>query len=178
MLTRLTSLALVPLALALTPPVATAEVFKWAEADGSVHYGDSPPAQGRNVRVLPKNAGYLSVIPGMSKEEKERLREREDQLRLQRLEREVEELRARELARENAQPEIVYADGYFPAYGYALPFGHRRPLVSRDHRGDHPREKWSGKPGPDIPRPKPRLSQPLQEANVTRAPVGAFSRRW
>ncbi|MGH6624290.1 MAG: DUF4124 domain-containing protein, partial [Burkholderiaceae bacterium] len=42
MFTRLTSLALVPLALALNAPVATAEVFKWADADGSVHYGDSP----------------------------------------------------------------------------------------------------------------------------------------
>ena len=51
----------------------------------------------------------------MSKEEKDRLREREDQLRLQRLEREVEELRAREEAREYAQPEVVYTDVYVPA---------------------------------------------------------------
>ena len=58
-------------------------------------------------------------------EETDRLREREDQLRLQRLEREVEELRARELARGHAQPEVIYTDVYVPAYGYGRPL-HRR----------------------------------------------------
>ena len=65
----------------------------------------------------------------MSKEEKDRLREREDQLRLQRLEREVEELRARELASEYAQPEVIYTDVYVPAYGYGRPL-HGRNVVT------------------------------------------------
>ena len=104
------------------------EIYKWVEADGSVHYGNTPPGRTKNVRVVGMDAGTLSVVPGMSKEEKDRLREREDQLRLQRLEREVEELRAREQARDSAPPEVIYTDVYVPAYGYGRPLHGRRDV--------------------------------------------------
>ncbi|MBC8119693.1 MAG: hypothetical protein H7X75_08985, partial [Burkholderiaceae bacterium] len=120
----------------------------------------------KTARVVGMDAGTLSVIPGMSKEEKDRLREREAQLRLQRLEREVEELRAREQAREYAPPEVIYTDVYVPAYGYA------RPLHGRDPNHVRPR--------PDQPIAKPRppsRTQPIEEFGVARPPTGVLSRR-
>ena len=158
--------ALVTMMLVIAPVTAMAEIYKWIEPDGSVHYGNTPPARTKNVRVVGMDSGTLSVVPGMSKEEKDRLREREDQLRLQRLEREVEELRAREQTREYAQPEVVYTDVYVPAYGYA------RPLYDRD--------RGHVKPRPEHPIAKPRppaRTQPIEELGAPRPPTGVLSRR-
>ena len=125
------SIALVAATLVIAPASAAPEIYKWVEADGSVHYGNTPPARTKNVRLVGMDSGTVSVVPGMSKEEKDRLREREDQMRLQRLELEVEELRAREQAREYAQPEVIYTDVYVPAYGYGRPL-HRRDIGRRE----------------------------------------------
>lgn len=163
---RSISTALVAATLFAAPGAAVSEIYKWVEPDGTVHYGNTPPARTKNARVVGMDAGTLSVIPGMSKEEKDRLREREEQLRLQRLEREVEELRAREQAREYAPPEVIYTDVYVPAYGYA------RPLHGRDPNHVRPR--------PDQPIAKPRppsRTQPIEELGVARPPTGVLSRR-
>ena len=160
------SIALIAVALALLPGVAMPEIYKWVEADGSVHYGNTAPARGKNVRIVGMEAGTVSVVPGMSKEEKARFREREEQLRLQRLEREVEELRAREQTREYGQPEVVYTDVYVPAYGYGRPL-HRRDVGHVKPRPDHP-----------IARPRPpSRTQPIEDLSATRAPTGALIRR-
>ncbi|MCM3879301.1 MAG: DUF4124 domain-containing protein [Vicinamibacterales bacterium] len=163
---RPVSIALVAVALTIASDAAMSEIYKWAEADGSVHYGDTPPAQTKNVRLIGKDSGYVSVVPGLSKEELARLRERDDQLRLQRLEREVEELRARELAREYAQQEVVYSDVYVPVYGYWRPrhdrkFGHEKP------RPEHP----IAKPSP------PHRTPPMEQPIAARTPVLALGRR-
>ena len=163
---RPVSIALVAMTLTIAPQAAMSEIYKWVEADGSVHYGNTPPARTKNVRLVGMDSGTVSVVPGMSKEEKARLREREDQLRLQRLEREVEELRARELAREYAQPEVIYTDVYVPAYGYGRPL-HRRNTGHVQPRPEHPIVK---------PRP-PQRTQPMDELSTPRAPTGALSRR-
>ena len=163
---RPVSIALVAATLVVTPGVARPEIYKWVEANGSVHYGNTPPARTKNARLVGMDSGTVSVVPGMSKEEKNRLREREDQLRLQRLEREVEELRAREQAREYAQPEVIYTDVYVPAYGYG------RPL--------HGRNVGHLKPRPEQPIAKPRRpsrTQPIEELSAPRTPTGALSRR-
>ena len=160
------SIALVAVTLTIAPEAAWSEIYKWVEADGSVHYGNTPPPRTKNVRLVGKDSGTVSVVPGMSKEEKDRLREREDQLRLQRLEREVEELRAREQAREYAQPEVIYTDVYVPAYGYG------RPL--------HGRHSGHVKPRPEHPIAKPRpphQTPPIEEPGAARTPAGALSRR-
>lgn len=165
---RPVSIALLAVTLAIAPAVAMPEIYKWVEADGSVHYGNTPPARTKNVRVLGNDSGTLSVVPGMSKEEKDRLREREDQLRLQRLEREVEELRAREQAREYAQPEVIYTDVYVPAYGYGRPLhGRNTGHVKPKPRPEHPIAK---------PRP-PSRTQPIEELNARTPPAGGLSRR-
>ena len=166
MCARPVSIALFAATLVVAPASAAPEIYKWIEADGSVHYGNTPPARTKNVRLVGMESGTVSVVPGMSKEEKNRLREREDQMRLQRLELEVEELRAREQAREFAQPDVIYTDVYVPAYGYG------RRLDGRD--------PGRVKPRPEQPIAKPRpphRTQPIEELSVPRAPSGALSRR-
>ena len=161
---RPVSIAFVAVTLTISPVAAMSEIYKWVEADGSVHYGDTPPRT-KNARLVGRDSGTVSVVPGMSKEEKERLREREDQLRLQRLEREVEELRAREQAREYAQPEVVYTDVYVPAYGYWRP-RHGRDIGHVKPRPEHPIAK---------PRP-PQRTQPIDELGAVPTPTGALRR--
>jgi hypothetical protein len=162
---RPVSIALVAVALTIAPDAAMSEIYKWAEADGSVNYGDSPPAQSKNVRLIGKDSGYVSVVPGIPKEEMARLREREDQLRLQRLEHEVEELRAREQAREYAQPEVVYTDVYVPVYGFRRPW-HGRKIGHEKPRPEHP-----------IARPSPPHRTPPMEQPIARTPTLALGRR-
>lgn len=163
---RSLTFALVVAMLAIAPRTALSEIYKWVEGDGSVHYGNSPVPQTKNARRVGMDAGTVSVVKGMSKEEKERFREREDQLRMQRLEREVEELRAREQARADTQPEIIYTDVYVPVYGFG------RPL--------HGRNVGHVKPRPEQPIAKPRppyRTQPVEELSAARSPTGALSRR-
>jgi hypothetical protein len=160
------AIAAFALALAIAPVTAMAEIYKWVDADGSVHYGDTPPARSKNVRVVGKESGSVSVVPGIPKEEMDRLREREHQARLLRLEREVEELRAREQARAHAQPEVVYTETYVPAYGYWYP-------VHKDHsrhRNRHP-EQPIAKPRP--PDRTPRIDEPPS----VRTPSHGLARR-
>jgi len=150
----------------VVPGTAMSEIYKWIEADGSVHYGNTPPARTKNARLVGMDAGTVSVVPGMSKEEKERFREREEQLRIQRLEREVEELRAREQARDSAPPEVIYTDVYVPAYGYGRPL-HRRDIGHTRPRPEQPIAK---------PRP-PNRTPPTEELSAYRPPTGALVRR-
>ncbi len=163
--TRAFSIVFLIAAFSGAPNAAMSQIYKWVEADGSVHYGDTAP-RSKNARVMGNDAGTVSVVPGMSNEEKERLREREDQLRLQRLEREVAELRARELARAYAQPEVIYAESYVPVYGYGRPLHHRH-FGDVKLRPDHPIAKV---------RP-PQRTQPVEDLNATRVPTGPLSRR-
>lgn len=142
--------------LLILPIVALAQMYKWVDENGVVNYGDKPPPRVKQVRPFGEGAGSVSVVEGMPKEELERLRERDRQQRLRQLEAEVAELRAREQARENTPPEVVYQEVYVPAYGY----GYRRPPSSRP--------PWSGRPGyrPDHPDHKPRpATRPQPPAN-------------
>jgi hypothetical protein len=41
------------LVLTLASTFATAEVYKWVDAHGNVHYGDRPPAAGVDARSMP-----------------------------------------------------------------------------------------------------------------------------
>lgn len=158
--------ALIAAMLIVVPGTALSEIYKWVEADGTVQYSNTPPARTKNARPLENISGTVSVVPGMSKEEKERFREREDQLRVQRLEREVEELRAREQARDSAPPEVIYTEVYVPAYGYGPPL-HRRDLG-----------RVKPRPEPPIAKPRPpSRTPPIEELSAPRSPTGALIRR-
>lgn len=110
------------------PAVASAELYKWIDESGAVAYGDAPPPRAKSLRVLGRDAGSLSVVPGIAPEQLERMRGQERELRLRRLELEVEELRLREQALAQAQRDLAYAEpaqsvvwggGYWPG-GYPI----------------------------------------------------------
>ena len=64
---------------AVAPMPALAQLYKWVDADGTINYGDAPPKGAKDVRVLGKDAGNLTVVPGIPAEQRDRLREREEQ---------------------------------------------------------------------------------------------------
>jgi Domain of unknown function (DUF4124) len=113
---RLASSWIVSMALLATP--ALAQVYKWVDEHGMVNYGDKPPLRSKAAHALDEGAGSLSVVPGIPKDELDRLRRQDDRQRLQRLEREVEELRAQAHAGGDDVPQTVYIESYVPAYGY------------------------------------------------------------
>jgi hypothetical protein len=136
---------------------AQGQMYRWVDDRGVVNYSDQPPpARSRGARTLAEGAGNVSVVPGLSKEELQRVRERDEQQRLQQLERENEELRARERARASAPPEAVYTEVYVPAYGYGQPPRRRPPDGAKGgQRPEQPiaKPKPPGKAGPtpDLP---------------------------
>jgi hypothetical protein len=98
-------------------PLATqAALYKWVDENGVVNYSDAPPAGTQDAKQLDEATSSLSVFPGMSKDELARLRARDEQARIERLEREVAELRARPPAPApvyDVQP-ATYAPTYVP----------------------------------------------------------------
>jgi Domain of unknown function (DUF4124) len=44
--------SLIAVALLLLAPLATAQVYKWTDASGTVHYSEAPPAQGTNYKEV------------------------------------------------------------------------------------------------------------------------------
>lgn len=147
--------------LAVAPLSAPAQLYRWVDAGGTVNYGDAPPPGARGVRAVGADSGSLSVVPGIAPEERERLRQRDEQRRLERLEREVEELRARELARASAPPEVVVTEVFVPVWGgNRVRPPHRRPPGSGPGRPEHPIAK---------PRP-PERTQPVLDMPVVQGP--------
>jgi hypothetical protein len=83
------------LLLAGAPMAAQATLYKWVDENGVVNYGDTPPSSTTQTTQLDESKSSLSVVPGLSKEELAQMRERAAQARVERLEQEVAELRAR-----------------------------------------------------------------------------------
>ncbi|MEP6608013.1 MAG: DUF4124 domain-containing protein [Burkholderiaceae bacterium] len=144
--------------LTAAPLSALAGLYKWIGEDGTVTYGDTPPRHAKNVRLVSMDAINFSEVPGISKEERDRLRERENQLRLQRLELEVEALRASEQARASTAPEVVYSDVYVPVLGHRVP-PHRRPVDSA--KGRLQSEQLVARPRP------PNRTLPVEDSQRT-----------
>lgn len=48
--------------LALTP-LASAQVYKWTDATGTVHYSEAPPAQGKNYQKIKTNGTVEPLAP-------------------------------------------------------------------------------------------------------------------
>lgn len=105
-------------ALALAVPLAAqAEIYRWVDEKGGVTYGNMPPPGAKKLTQLSEENGRVSTVPGISQEVIARQRELELEARIQRLERELYEQRARD-ATVAAQPYPAYP---YPAYysGYA-----------------------------------------------------------
>ena len=105
---------------AALPWTAHAVLYKWVDEQGVVNYGDTPPAGAKKPKQLDEAASSLSVVPGLSKEEMAQFREGLAQARVDRLEREIEELRARAMTPQPVPAydasQVVYGGGYWPLY--------------------------------------------------------------
>jgi hypothetical protein len=62
--------SLIAVALLLLAPLATAQVYKWTDASGTVHYSEAPPAQGTNYREV-KTTGSVAPLAAPAKNNSE-----------------------------------------------------------------------------------------------------------
>lgn len=106
--------ALLAAAAPVAAPAAAAETYRWVDARGVVNYGDKPPAGAQNVRRLDEDAGRVSTIPAVPREDLARQRERLLEARIERLERELDEQRAR-AATAAAAPVVIVPAPVFAA---------------------------------------------------------------
>jgi hypothetical protein len=84
-------------ALALAAPLAAqAEIYRWVDDRGVINYSSIRPAGVKQVTQIAEDSGRVSTVPGISQELIARQRELELEARIQRLERELYEQRARD----------------------------------------------------------------------------------
>jgi Domain of unknown function (DUF4124) len=164
--TRLVLSTLTVLAAALGSTPATAELYKWVDANGVVNYGDKPPASARNVKALDESS-RLSIVPGLPPETMQRERERAAESRVGQLERELQESQAREraaaqaaastaqqLSREREDPQVVLY-----------------PVVPHRHQHQHlvpppPRQRPPLARGAPVERTKPQKPPAAMRADL------------
>lgn len=122
---------------------AGAQLYRWVDERGVVNYGDTPPANARQVTPLNPDKSGVSVVPGLSREDLERAQQSAERARIERLEREVRSLREDAASRPPPPPapapstESVYVPYYYD--GWARP-----------------------RPHPPGTRPKPPKPQPIE----------------
>ena len=129
-------------ALALAAPLAAqAEIYRWVDDRGVINYSSVRPEGVKKVTQIAEDSGRVSTVPGMSQELLAQQRQLELEARIQRLERELYEQRARDAmaAAQSypAYPYPAYSPGYaaypaFPVYGYR--FVAARPVFPRHVR--------------------------------------------
>jgi len=51
--------------LLLTLSPATAEIYRWVDENGKVHFGDAPPRSGEVQRVEPRVNSYRGTVPAL-----------------------------------------------------------------------------------------------------------------
>jgi len=141
-------------ALLATPMAVTAQLYKWVDSDGVVNYGDSPPAGVKNLQ--PVTHGTVSVVSGVSKQQMDGLRERDEQRRSQQAQRDASDARAAAVASSAQIPSPVYLDGYAPDY-----YPYRPPLR-------RPPDAGQIRPRPEVPIARPLPAGPIGEAPVVR----------
>ncbi|WEN16257.1 DUF4124 domain-containing protein [Rhodanobacter sp. AS-Z3] len=60
--------SLIAVALLLLAPLATAQVYKWTDAGGTVHYSEAPPAQGTKFEKVTTTGTVEPLAPPPAKE--------------------------------------------------------------------------------------------------------------
>jgi len=99
------------------PAAADGALYKWVDQRGVVNYGDKPPPGAKHVTQIDESKTNVSVVPGLDKETLDDMNERAMRARIERLERELQELREREshkaAAPVHAEDPRVAAAGYF-----------------------------------------------------------------
>lgn len=54
--------SLIVLALLIIPTLATAQVYKWKDANGVAHYSETPPNQGTKYNEVKMNSGEVAPV--------------------------------------------------------------------------------------------------------------------
>ncbi|WP_426688907.1 DUF4124 domain-containing protein [Rhodanobacter ginsengiterrae] len=60
--------SLIAVALLLLAPLATAQVYKWTDGSGTVHYSEAPPAQGTKFEKVTTTGSVEPLAPPPSSE--------------------------------------------------------------------------------------------------------------
>ena len=77
-ISRFGLLASISLSLCLLSPIAAAELYKWTDADGHIHYSDHvPPKHVNHKREVVNDSGVRSVIVDKAKTKEEIISERQ-----------------------------------------------------------------------------------------------------
>ena len=128
--------------LALAAPLAAqAEIYRWVDDRGVVNYSSVKPEGVKKVAQIAEDSGRVSTVPGISQELVAQQRQLELEARIQRLELELYEQRARDAMAAaqsySAYPSPAYYSGYagypaYPLYGYG--FVAARPVFPRHVR--------------------------------------------
>jgi hypothetical protein len=129
-------------ALALAAPLAAqAEIYRWVDDRGVINYSSTKPEGVKKITQVAEDNGRVSTVPGISPELLAQQRQLELEARIQRLERELYEQRARDAmaAAQSypAYPYPAYYSGYggyaaYPAYPlYGFRFVPARPIFPR-----------------------------------------------
>lgn len=113
------------LTFALAAPVG-AEVYKWTDAQGVVHYSNVAPRDMSSAERVPENRLSIVALPKPTAEEIRALNERLQNRRINQLEEALREARR--------APTVAYAQPaessgvYYPAGGWVGSTGHQPPL--------------------------------------------------
>jgi hypothetical protein len=133
-------------ALAVAAPLAAqAEIYRWVDDRGVINYSSIRPEGVKKVTQIAEDSGRVSTVPGISPELVAQQRQLELEARIQRLERELYEQRARDAMAAAAYSSYPYGgyspgysySGYYPGYAYATYpwYGYRfaavRPVFPR-----------------------------------------------
>jgi len=119
-------------ALALAAPLAAqAEIYRWVDDRGVINYSSIRPEGVKKVTQIAADSGRVSTVPGISPELVAQQRQLELEARIQRLERELYEQRARDaMAPAQAYPAYSYP-AYYPGYAYAAYPVYGYPFVAK-----------------------------------------------
>jgi len=123
-----------------------AEIYKWKDEKGVVHYSNTPPPQGSSATVLDESKGKVSVVPGY-KPPPAPTGDAALQDRVRRLERELDQERQSQSA--PAQSQAQTYDQW-----YAQCVAQRRTDCDDPGAGVAP--VYGGYPGPQVVRPPGR----------------------
>jgi hypothetical protein len=139
------------------PAAADADIYRWKDANGVMHFGNQPPPAGVIILDKVEEAPFDAEADRQRIEEERRLRlerqrleleerkadiaarEREAQLRLEQANRRLEEARQMELESQESARDDECDDGYYLRYGYCGPgYGYSYG------RGGGPRNLYQG----------------------------------
>jgi Domain of unknown function (DUF4124) len=137
----------IALALICVAPCASAQLYKWVDADGVINYGDWPPP---GVKIQAVTHGTVSVVTGGSRAQASETRARSARSEERRNQRDAPDADAAptQVAMDDAQ----YADAYAADYGYPA------------------RRVRRAEAALDRPRPEPRIAQPGPAVDLPSVP--------